>query len=293
MRRFLGAALFLAFFSLFSATVACAGLLSLPDIADKVINVGTSVAKAARPITPEEEYYIGRSVAARILGSYKLLNNDEFTRYVNLAGQAVAFHSEMPFTYGGYHFAILDSKEINAFACPGGIIFITKGMIDLAVNEDQLAAILAHEVAHINHKDGLGAIQSSRMTDVVTVIGTEAAKQYTSGQVAQLLNIFEGSIDDVFKSLVTSGYSKSQEYAADESAIVYLKASGYNPAALKDVLANLQTKSGESGGGILKTHPSASDRISAVSAKLTEAQVSEFFDKRTKRFSDHYGKFSK
>ncbi|MBF0456658.1 MAG: M48 family metalloprotease [Nitrospirae bacterium] len=284
IKRFFGA-------TLFSVFIFTGFLPPLPDLTEKVVKVGTAVTKAARPISPEEEYYIGRSVAARILASYKLLNNDAFTTYINLTGQTIAFHSETPFTYGGYHFAVLDSKEINAFACPGGIIFITKGMIDLAVNEDQLAAILAHEVAHINHKDGIGAIQSSRWSEALTVVGSEAAKQYTSGQVSQLLNIFEGSIDDVFKSLVTSGYSKSQEYAADESALVYLRASGYNPSALKDVLNNLQGKASAAGGGVFKTHPSTADRIANISAKLTASQVSEFFEVRTKRFSEQYGSF--
>ncbi|WP_420266099.1 M48 family metalloprotease [Candidatus Magnetominusculus dajiuhuensis] len=277
--------------TLLVALVGCVPTLS--SIPDTAIKVGTSVSKAARPIAPEEEYYIGRSVAARIMGSYKLLNSPEFTTYINLTGQTIAFHSEMPFTYGGYHFAILDSKEINAFACPGGIIFITKGMIDLAVNEDELAAILAHEIAHINHKDGLGAIKSSRWTEALTVMGSEAARQYTPGEVSQLLNVFEGSIDDVVKSLVTSGYSKAQEYAADESALVYLRASGYNPAALKDVLKNLQSKSTPTGGGVFKTHPSTEDRIAKVNERLTEYRVTDFFKIRSKRFSEHYNVFSR
>ncbi|MEO5360772.1 MAG: M48 family metalloprotease [Nitrospirota bacterium] len=278
---------------IFAAFVSAGCVPSLTSLTETAVKTGSAVSKAAREITPEEEYYIGRSVAARILSSYKLLNDPDFTAYINITGQSIVFHSEMPFTFGGYHFAILDSKEVNAFACPGGIIFITKGMIDLAVNEDQLAAILAHEVAHITHKDGLGAIKSSRWTEALTVMGSEAAKQYTPGQVSQLLSVFEGSIDDIVKSLVTNGYSRTQEYSADETAVVYLKASGYNPAALKDVLSNLQSKTGSSDGGMFKTHPSPTDRIKEVTAKLTESQVSDFFKVRTKRFSDHYTKFSK
>ncbi|MBF0517247.1 MAG: M48 family metalloprotease [Nitrospirae bacterium] len=274
----------------FLLTACVPSIMSLPETA---VKTGTAVSKAARPISSEEEYYIGRSVAARILASYKLLDAPAFTAYINLTGQSIAFHSEMPFTFGGYHFAILDTKEVNAFACPGGIIFITKGMIDLAVNEDQLAAILAHEVAHINHKDGLGAIKSSRWTEALTVLGSEAAKQYTPGEVSQLLSVFEGSIDDIVKSMVTNGYSRTQEYAADETAVTYLKASGYNPAALKEVLNAMHSKTAASEGGMMKTHPSADDRIKSVSAKITESQVNDFFKVRSKRFSESYGQFSK
>src|SRR3990172_4657310 len=188
--------------------------------------------KAATPLSDEEEYYLGRAVAARILSSYPLLENNKLTEYVNLVGQTVAIYSDKPITYDGYHFAVLNSKEINAFACPGGIIFITKGMINAVQNEDELAAVLAHEVAHINHRDGVSSIQKARLTEVAT--------------------------------LIVNGYSKSQEYHADESALSYLSRAGYNPEALEDFLQRLMNQGQASGGGIMKTHPATADRIEKV-----------------------------
>ena len=120
-------------------------------------------------MTDQEEYYVGRAVAAMILGQYRLCNNERLTSYVNAVGQAAALSSDRPFTYGGYHFAVLESDEINALSCPGGIIFITRGMVQRARNEEELAAILAHEVAHVNHKDGLASIQKSRWVEAVTI----------------------------------------------------------------------------------------------------------------------------
>lgn len=73
--------------------------------------------KAARPISDEEEYYIGRAVAARMFLYYTLYENHELTNYINSIGKVIALHSEKPFTFGGYHFALLNSNEINAFAC--------------------------------------------------------------------------------------------------------------------------------------------------------------------------------
>ncbi|HHF43560.1 MAG TPA: peptidase M48, partial [Candidatus Aminicenantes bacterium] len=102
------------------------------------------VAKALRSsfadITEEEEYYIGRSVAATILATYPALNNSRLTRYVNRVGQAVGVYSDRPEIFAGYHFLVLDSNEINAMAAPGGFIFITKGLLRLCRNEDMLAA---------------------------------------------------------------------------------------------------------------------------------------------------------
>jgi predicted Zn-dependent protease len=241
--------------------------------------------EAARPLTDEEEYYVGRSVAARLLSSYSILQDQELTEYVNLVGKTVALNSDKPYTYGGYHFAVLNSKEINAFACPGGTIFITKGMINAVQNEDELAAVLAHEVAHVNHRDGVSAIQKARLTSVATLIGTQAAQRYTPAQLSQLITAFEGSIDDVFKTLVVNGYGKSQEYNADEDAISYLARAGYNPSALKDFLQRVVSEGGASGGGIMKSHPATADRIEKVEKNLPKQKADRsLVQLRAKRF---------
>lgn len=267
----------------------------LDNLSAEQINLITSSVsstfKAARPISEEEEYYVGRAVAAKILTSYRLVNNRNLTDYVNLVGQAVAIHSEKPFTFGGYHFAVLDSSEMNAFACPGGIIFITRGMVDAVKNEDELAAVLAHEVGHINHRDGIGAISQSRWTEALTTIGSEAAKTYGSKDVAKLVGLFEGSIDDVFKTLVVNGYGRSQEYAADQASLNYLTATGYDPHALKAFLDRLVSRSKGSEGGIMKTHPATRDRVDNVAANMPQQQTdTAHFKERSRRFASVMGK---
>ena len=144
----------------------------------------TKATEAARPITDSEEYYVGRAVAAQILSRYKLDQNPKLTQYVNEVGQTVARKSTRPNPFKGYHFAVLDTQEINAFACPGGIIFITRGLIQTCKNEDQLAAVLAHGVGHVANKDGINSISQALWTQVFTSMGTETAKQY--GGVAGL-----------------------------------------------------------------------------------------------------------
>lgn len=242
---------------------------------------------AARPLSDEEEYYVGRAVAARILSTYPLLENRRLTEYVNFVGKTVALHSDRPVTYGGYHFAILNSNEINAFSCPGGTIFITKGMIHAVRNEDELAAVLTHEVAHINHRDGVSAIQKARLTQVATLIGSQAAQRYTPAQLSQLVGVFEGSVDDVFKTIVVNGYGRSQEYHADESALSFLWRAGYNPSALKDFLERLLSQGQSSGGGIMKTHPATADRIERIKREMPSVNVDAFaFQIRARRFQE-------
>jgi predicted Zn-dependent protease len=241
---------------------------------DMITKSADAVSRAARPISDEEEYYVGRAVAARILSTYPVNRNRKLMDYVNKVGKTVALHSNKPFTHAGYHFAVLNSKEINAFACPGGTIFITTGMINAVRNEDELASVLAHEVAHVNHRDGIAAIKQARWTEALTVIGTTAAKEYADQDIAKLVKLFEGSIDDIFKTLVVNGYGRDQEINADKTALTFLARAGYNPSALQDFVSRLIEKGKSSSGGILQTHPATTARLDNVVQNMPSQKAS-------------------
>jgi len=225
--------------------------------------------KAARPMTEQEEYFLGRAVAATILGQYRLYRNERPTRYINEVGQAVALASDRPFTYAGYHFAILDTDEVNALACPGGIIFVTRGMLKKAQNEEELAAILGHEVGHVSHRDGLEAIQRSRWLEVVTFLGSESVKKLSGAELAKLVLLFEGSVNDVVKALLVNGYSREQEAAADLSALTCMHRFGYDPRGLTDFLEKLaREQAGRTGQGIFATHPGMAERLTEAKSVI-------------------------
>lgn len=215
--------------------------------------------KGFSDISESEEYFIGRAVAAQVLTRYKPLNDPGLNAYAQKVAQAVALASDRPSTFKGYHVQVLDTAEINAFAAPGGFLFVTKGMLELVRSEDELAGVLAHEVAHVAKKHGLKTIQTSRLTSAFTILGSEAAKNYTSQQVSQLTSAFEGAVDDVVNKLVVNGYSRDKEYEADKFGAQYVKAANYDPGALKGFLARLE-KAGAGGGGMFKTHPSPAKR---------------------------------
>jgi predicted Zn-dependent protease len=267
-----------------ASLIALAGCRSI-DVSSAVSLATTSVvniAQAAQTLSPEQEYYLGRAVGARILAKYPLLDNWKLTEYVNNIGQALVLFSEQPVTHGGYHFAVLDTMEKNAFACPGGMILITKGLIMTAQNEDELAAVIAHEIGHIVHRDGVSSIQQSRMTEALTRTGTQAAATYGGSTVATLVSVFEGSIDDVFKTIVVNGYSRSQELAADEAALSYLAKAGYEPSAVKTLLEAMRQGTG---GGMLSTHPGTDDRIVEVIKKMPATPPNPVaFEARKARF---------
>jgi predicted Zn-dependent protease len=262
--------------------------LPVPEEVGKALKVGTKAGKkalvAARGINDSEEYYIGRAVAARLLSRNPLSQNQDATLYINEVGQTVARKSSKPTTYRGYHFGILETSDPNAYACPGGIILITRGLIKECQNEDELAAVLAHEVAHIVHQDGIKSINKARWTEVLTTAGAEATRQYAGGVAGQLVTLFEGSIDDVFKTLVVNGYSRQAEENADREAVSILSRAGYNPAALAAILGRLSSRGG--GGGIFRSHPLTSQRVAGVQALTGQATAGPREQARTKRFQE-------
>ena len=258
----------------------------VPSEAGKAISVGTKAGQkamvAAKGISDSEEYYIGRAVAARLLARNSLSQNRDAITYVNEVGQTVAQKSSMPRTYRGYHFGILETSEPNAYACPGGLILITRGLLKECQNEDELAAVLAHEVAHVAHKDGVKSINKARWTEVLTSTGAEAARQYGGGVAGSLVSMFESSIDDVFKTLVVNGYSREAEANADREAVTTLTRAGYDPGALAAILSRLSSRGGS--GGIFRSHPLTAERVQAVKMLVREGTPNAQEQARTKRF---------
>jgi predicted Zn-dependent protease len=266
------------------AVGGCGGASAVLPAAAVAITGASKAADASRPINDSEEYYVGRAVAAQILGRYKLDPNPKLTQYVNEVGQTVARKSSRPNPFKGYHFAVLDTTEINAFACPGGIIFITRGLIQTCQNEDQLAAVLAHEVGHVANKDGINSISKARWTQVFTAMGAEAARQY-GGVAGNLVTLFEGSIDDVFKTIVVNGYSRQAEETADAAALTELTRAGYDPNAMVVLLTTMEAKGKGASGGIFKTHPPTSERLGKVKASVGATSAESKGEKiRTDRF---------
>ncbi|MBD3369607.1 M48 family metalloprotease [Candidatus Fermentibacteria bacterium] len=251
----------------------------LGDVADVVtsddvstaIEVGTALSDAAREITESEEYFIGRAVAANILYRYDSVQNDSLQQYLNMVGTAVACFSPRPTTYGGYHFLLLDSEEINAMACPGGLIFVTRGLFDLAESEDELAGILAHEVAHVALEHGLRSVEKAKMVGALSLMGTEAAERWGSDQVREISEQYGDVVEDITSNLVTKGYSRESEKQADSLAVNILDKSGYDPNALERVLERMSLIDERSGPGFWQTHPSPEDRLEVVAENSSGA----------------------
>lgn len=235
---------------------------------DQVQKVAKATTAATAEITDEQEYYIGRAVAATILKQYKVWDNPAANAYVSKVGQALALVSARPQTFGGYHFLVLDSDEINAFAAPGGLILVSRGLLRCCASEDELAAVLAHEIGHVQLKHGLGAIGKSRLMDLGGFLAKQGAAEVGSTNLNKLTRLFGQSVGDVTKTLMISGYSRSQEAEADMAAVRIMRAMGYQPAALISMLKKMKARYPKSKVGFAKTHPDPLDRAAGVRKKI-------------------------
>jgi predicted Zn-dependent protease len=233
----------------------------------KVVSAGKSVVAFTEEISPEEEYYIGRAVAAKILATYPLSTNQSLVRYVENVGFAVAVASDVPETFGGYHFAVLESEVPNAIAAPGGFVFVTTGLLKLLPNEDALAAVLGHEIVHVVDQHGLKSISRDRLAAAVADIAKVAASINCNELLSQSVSVFGGVVDDIVSTLLNRGYSQEQEFSADAGGMTFMARVGFDPRQMDTVLG-VMTRMPPADEGWFRSHPGPDARRAEVKALL-------------------------
>jgi len=261
----------------FGAAVGQATGVISANTADAIVKSGQAFGKAFEEITPEQEYYIGRAVGANILANYRIREtNPDLTIYVNMICNALVINSPRPEIFIGYRVNILDSEEINAFSTPGGHIFVTGGLINCATSEDTLAAVIAHEIAHIQLQHGLKSIKNNRITQALLVTGSSAASVVAENyDVPQLKGVFSDSVNEIVTTMVNNGYSQPQEFESDTVAMDLLALAGYEPTSLLEMLAVLEKNQPGKPGGFNKTHPTPTQRITNARKTAGKYQIAD------------------
>lgn len=258
-----------------------------PRTADLIVSTTESVYKVTEQITPENEYYIGRATAAIILNDYNLYNEPNLTKYLNKICGAITINSEKPDLYNGYYVAVLDSDEINAMATPGGHILITRGLLKCTSNEEELASVIAHEIAHIQKQHSISAIKTSRFKDLSLNVASLAINESDNDEVKQMMSVFGDSVDDVVSSLVLNGFSQEQEFEADAYALELLNNAGYNPHSIVNMLKTLEQNQANHKRGFVKTHPEPKKRIKKIEKELNSYSKSKTQEERISRFQTY------
>lgn len=218
----------------------------------------TGVYKGAKELSSEtslkDERDLGETVALQAYATTGFgapLKNEYAMRYVAMMTTLVGRYSERPLI--PYFTAIINSDEVNAFATPGGYIFITRGAIEMMQSEAELASVIGHEVAHINKKHALNEIKRVKGW---SQIGSGAAKGAGVGGGAD----FDALVKDLAKMIMGKAFSKTDELDADLSGMKYTMAAGYDPRAMLDFLTTLKSKSAPS-GAVVSSHPEPHERI--------------------------------
>ncbi len=275
-----------AFFSGVTKIANASGVID-DETAESISKTTHSIEKAAEVITPEQEYYIGRAVAANIVSKYRLDSDAKIEAYLNKICKTLVINSEQPDLFKGYYVGILKTKEMNAFSTPGGHILVSRGLLTCANSEDALAAVLAHEIAHIQLKHSLKAIKSARTVDALFTTADSAVSLTSEGSLHNITDSFVEGIDDSVSQMVEKGYSKTQEYQADDLALKLMYDAGYNPYAMLDMLTLLEKNTNQDNTGFGKTHPPAKKRYKKVQSALRKYRKPDNAagqEKRQKRF---------
>lgn len=230
--------------------------------AKQTADSASKVVKGVAGIGVEEEYVIGESVAVEVLSRFGgLLRDEDITRRVNLVGKSLAFYSSRPGI--DWRFGVLDSDTVNAFSAPGGYVFITKGLYDVVgANDDALAAVLAHEIAHITQRHALKIIERG---ELLSGAGDFAQRSSDFQRTEAELRRFDLSIDGIINALFEKGFDPQTEYTADRVGRELAVTTGFAPGALRLVLTQLQQKKGEA-KAIFSTHPPLAERIKRLPA---------------------------
>lgn len=219
--------------------------------------------------SPEQEYYLGRGVAAHAIATYGLDPDESRQAYVRKIGAAIVEAApRIRSTYGGYHFAVLNSPTPNGISGPGGFILITRGALDLARSEDEVAAVLAHEIAHVSLQHGeavirAGNIWKSQFGALGRVVGAAGGGGKFESTMA---TIFADVTTGFTRQLADQGYGSDLEYKADLEGTYILYDAGYDASSIQKYLKALPDRPTTA----WQAHPESADRAQHLAAAATQ-----------------------
>jgi predicted Zn-dependent protease len=256
----------------------CAGLPSIPGVgsvldrnAEQVgKNLGTMAASGdlqkSASLDMTQEHYLGKTVAASVLarmGGQALPPEHAVSQYVREVGTVVALAAtglreaeDRPAPLRGWRFIPVESTSVNAVGNPGGLVLVTTGLLRAVRSEDELAAVLAHEVAHVQRGHTTAPVEAARKQEQLTT----GLLQGTS----DVVHVFFGKVVTMGADFVLDkGFGKKNELEADALAARILGEAGYDPGALAAFLGRLT--GGAAQGGFFSRHPPAEERVQALS----------------------------
>ena len=233
---------------------SCAGRLRLIVPLSFMLFWGNAAAQS-------DEDVAGREIVSIYLGASGLVDDEALNRYVNLVGNRVASVSsraDITWTFG-----VLDTQSVNAFAAPAGYILLTRGLLDLLETEDELSAVLAHEISHVVRQHHWKIIKKQQATAAVI--------QRMQGNMRSSNELFS-DINGLFSDMMTRGLDKSAEFEADRDAAILAANAGYDCTAILSLLEKMGGLNADSDevSLLFQTHPDPEERLDQVVSAMTD-----------------------
>ncbi len=236
------------------------------------------VVKSFRPMSENDEVELGKGIAANLLGAAPLVPDAALQTYVNRVGRWLAMHSERPNL--PWHFGVLDTESVNAFATPGGYVFITRGLLLQMRDESELAGVLAHEISHVLERHALETMRKGALVEFAGETIGETLRNQGSPGFTRLIS--------AGTEIYARGLDKKDEFAADRMGVVIAARAGYDAYGLPATLQTLAAINPKDDAVALmfKTHPDPSERLERL-LKAMEDGLEQYGDqpKAADRFS--------
>jgi predicted Zn-dependent protease len=216
-------------------------------------------------ITDDEERQLGEKVSLKLREHFGVYQDEPVTKYVSLVGTALALSSSRPTV--NWRFIVLDTDGVNAYAAPGGIVHVTRGLLGLMKNESELAGVLGHEITHVTAKHTVRAIQKSKG---VTMASSEV------GPGGNLRQSFLSKFGEAIFTRVYEGeFSREDENESDEGGVRLANALGYAPSGMVEVLKKIDARNGsrEDRNGLFASHPATTDRIARLETVIKDQKL--------------------
>jgi predicted Zn-dependent protease len=224
-------------------------------------------------MSEDQEIALGREYHQQILQIYRPYHDPELQAYVEKVGREVAVRGHRPELI--YRFTVIDSPEVNAFALPGGYIYITRGILAYLGSEAELAAVLGHEIGHVTARHAVRQHSAQQATQLGFIFGSVLFPEIAQAGAGALYNLLGG--------VLLRGYGRDMELEADRFGAQYLARTGYRPEAMLGVIEVLKSqelfeieRAKEEGReprayhGVFATHPSNDTRLQEAIAAARE-----------------------
>jgi len=220
--------------------------------------------KEFRLLSTRQEVALGKATAEQVEKEFGVYRDPELQKYISEVGQKLVDVCERKEIT--YSFEVLDTPMVNAFAAPGGFIFVTRGILKELDDEAQLAGVMGHEIGHVVYRHGAKQFEKAFGYQTIVLVGGILTKKDLS-QLKQYT--------DFFVSLMLLGYSRKNEFEADNSGARYSLAAGYDPEAMVEFFEKLKAmekKPPTKFETFFRSHPPTADRIERVQLYLGEVE---------------------